>query len=149
MVQDLRLHRRAALAPFRFDPPPTLLFQAKRPLFWRLSHDRWYSHLTAIGTHLSSACVCCGTHRLAKLSASPKTGAAGVGAVCRTRAERARRVTARGDRQTAGPGKKLKEALTSGELSSAQKKKRSPHAKRLEQLEQQSTLLRPLHRGRC
>jgi hypothetical protein len=87
IAQGLRLHKRAALAPFRFDPPPTLLFQA---LLWRLSHDRWYSHLTAIGTHLPSACVWCGTHRLAKLSTSPQAAAAGAGwcGCCRARAFR-------------------------------------------------------------
>ena len=37
---------------------PTLLYQAKGPLFfWRLPHDRWHSHLTAVDTHLPSACV--------------------------------------------------------------------------------------------
>ena len=116
IAQDLRLHGWAALAPFRFDPPPTLLSQARRLLLWRLSHDRWYSHLTAIGTHLPSACVWCGTHRLAKLSTSPQAAAAaGAGAVCRIR-EPSILSMCGGDRQTAG--KKLKEVLTSGELSS-------------------------------
>jgi hypothetical protein len=116
IAQDLRLHGWAALAPFRFDPPPTLLSQARRLLFWRLSHDRWSSHLTAIGTHLPSACVWRGTHRLAKLSTSPQAAAAaGAGAVCRIR-EPSIRTMCGGDRQTAG--KKLKEVLTSWELSS-------------------------------